>query len=487
MIPFFKRKSTPAVDSAAADVDVEIDVVVDLEPLGDDELELTDDDFVLLEAAPPAPPISRSILRDALAAVPLPDAPASRPISEARLETLRAKAVSGALQSESEPMPLPSQPMLRPSQPMLLPPHPESVREVRRAAVSRLTWDVDAEASVADECLASIAAAASHARASDPLIPVAPPSSVLALRPRDEIDELLDDAAAIGKLPPASMPARAVSSRAMIPPPASSSAIALSPRLPPVSPPPFVRSAAPSGRISVPGLADVTDANDAVETLPVPMPTPFARTMTDERASRPSVVPSPAPVAGSVAPVAVSRNDATVIVVRDRPRAYWVIAAAAIGAVAAVTVMRLAAPHASSAPTASIETPPAAATAAPAVVRFGEEEGVSIKLAAAPSASHAARPASVPVQRTPAHAQPAHAPSLHSSRPLNPKVSPPTPLPDGSLGLASNTSSKPTSSSSSVAAPAPTPLPLPPTGGRKHPLTPEQELAEAQLRAASMR
>ena len=75
------------------------------------------------------------------------------------------------------------------------------------------------------------------------------------------------------------------------------------------------------------------------------------------------------------------------------------------------------------------------------------------------------------------------APAARPSRPLSPKVAPPVALPDGSLGLANTGKTTP---SASAPAPAPTPLPLPPSGGRKRSLTPEQELAEAQLRAAAM-
>lgn len=487
MIPFFTRKSEPAVPAASpADVDIAVDV--DLDDLDHDELELTDDDFVLLEAAPPPPPLSRSVVRAALAAVaPPPPSLAPRPISEARLDTLRTKTLRAGVRLESRPPPPSS--AARPAPP--LGPPPEPVREARRS-FSRMMPDEDAEASVADECLASIAAAASHARASDPFVPVAPRvSSPLLVRPRDEVDALLEDVPFPGALPPPSVPPARSAANVTIPPPSSSSAIALSPRLPPVSPPPFVRGSVPVARVSVPGLAEVSDANDAAETLPVPMRTPFARTTTDEeRASHPSVAPSLTPSARSVTPATASKNETTVVVVRDRPRTVWVVAAAAIGALAAVGVMRVAAPQQPAVPAAAVEAP-RTALAAPsaAVVRFAEEEGVSIKVPAhppapapAPPASHAARPE--PSPRAAPHAPPPYAPAARPTRPLHPKVSPPMPMPDGSLGLA-NTGKAATQPS--VAAPAPTPLPLPPSGGRKRALTPEQELAEAQLRAATMR
>ncbi|MBX3222241.1 MAG: hypothetical protein KF795_17110 [Labilithrix sp.] len=537
------------LDSVDVAIDVELD---DL----DDELELTDDDFVLLESAPPAPPISRSTLRAALAAAPDGAAPEVRPrsappISAARLETLRTKTLLRGVAPGAAPSPSLSE-------------------EPRRAPLLRMSFDAHAESNVADECLASIAVAASHARVSDPFVPVAAPAPIAA-RPserapfarsserfayadssprvhageRSPVDDLLDDAddaPAMGRLPPASVPPRGLSAAAMIPPPASSSSLVLTPRLPRVCAPPFLRpssSSFPAARPSVPGVSDVVhpaelvDA-DAAETLPVPsraLPaarasaprfsqarpdgvTPFARTSIEVR--------SPAPSAPSVAPVAVSNAEPTVIVVRDRPRTAWVVAAAAIGALAAVTVMRFGAPRvapevtppspaaavvvdapitapaspatalqavASPASPASVSqavasqavaspASPASASprhaADPAVVRFGDDDGVSIKVAPGASATPPTAPAA-------AQAAPRSAPKpARPSRPLNPKVSPPTLLPDGSLGLANNSRAP-----APTVAPAATPLPVPPPPPRRRALTPEQELAEAQLRAAT--
>jgi len=552
-------------------IDVAIDVDLDeLELTGDeleltgDELELTDDDVVLLDAAPPEPRLSRSLLRAALAAVPDGarearridlDAPESRPISKARLDTLRTKA------QQASSMTLPPAPVSVAPAPA---PAIAALPDVRRAPTPRVSLDAEAESSVADECLASIAAVASHARASSPFIEdLARPSSSMPIASlarsseRSPVDDLLDavpvarsskrspvdellDAAPYDVLP------RNGASRSTTAP---SSSISLASRLPAVRPPPLLgalslpssssfRSASPS----VPGLShaggdDVTEtlpvppgrsswrrlgevssetaphahagADDAAETLPVPPGRSsfrrlgevrsetaplFARTSTDDRP-----VPAPSQSASSVAPVAVASAEPTVIVVRDRPRTAWVIAAAAIGALAAVSAMRFASPReaTAAAPVMTTPTTPGAGNAPPApapspgaVVQFGEEDGVSIHVplpvSSAPSSSE--HPvASASASAAPSHvARPAtqssreRSPVARPSRPLNPKVSAPTPLPDGSLGLASTGTATVT-----TPAPALAPLPVPQPPARKRALTPEQELAEAQLRAAT--
>ncbi|MDF2692391.1 MAG: hypothetical protein K0S65_774, partial [Labilithrix sp.] len=471
LIRFPKRKSKPKLDELAP-VEVEIDVELDDPSDRVEELELTDDDFILLEEAPPEPSISQSVLRAALAAVPAP--PTRRPISEARLETLRTKTLRAGL----------------PESRGALPAAMESVaasRESRRS-FSRLQVDEAAVSSVADECLASIAAAASHARGDEHF---AAPRSSAALTPLarsvDPIDDLLE-VPAVGRLPRISPPGR---SAATIPPAESklealvtSEALVLAARLPAVRPPPFVRSFANTSTIrspSVPGL--IADDADAAATLPNPVKTPFARRMTDERAS----VPPPPPSNDSVAPVALARDrgtnangkgEATVIVVRERPRALWVVAAAAIGALAAVTVMRVVPQSAPAPPIPASHVTAAAPRPGPAVVRFGEDEGVSIQMP-----TPASPPMVAPATRVAHPAPRVSAPAAPTTRVLNPKVSAPTPMPDGSLGLAST--GKAASTSSVVATPAPAPLPLPPGPARKRALTPEQELAEAQLRAAT--
>ncbi|MBX3213737.1 MAG: hypothetical protein KF850_16985 [Labilithrix sp.] len=533
------------LDLDAIDVDIELEL--------DDELELTDDDFVL--ETTPAPPISRpAVLAAAGHDLPRTAAPSARPISEARLQTLRAKALDATPARESLAHESPARESLAHESPARESPARESLahespaheslagsrrevaRESRRASSPRKSFDSHAESSVADECLASIAAAASDVRASDPRMAGAEPSAAGASA-RSPVDDLLDEAEAIGRLPPLAAAPGALSSSAMIPPTSSRA------RLPRVCPPPFHSSPSllPS-RPSVPGVAEVAELvdADAAETLPVPArvpasvrrlaeararaTTPFARTSPEGRA--------PAQSAPSVAPVAVASAEPTVIVVRDRPRTAWVVAAAAIGALAAVTVMRFGAPSGATltpggratevvaAPpgaalisggratevvaAAPVVAPPSAAGSLPApasshslaaaagkgepaaaIVDFGGQDGVSIALSA-PAEPSASAPSSAPApvgatSRAEA-ARPSPKPAARPARPSRPKAPSPATLPDGSLDLASSGGSPAPTAAPSPAA-APSPSPAAPT--RKRALTPEQQLAEAQLRAAT--
>ncbi len=216
----------------------------------------------------------------------------------------------------------------------------------------------------------------------------------------------------------------------------------------------------------------------------------------------------------SVAPVSSgARHEPTVIVVREKPRTAWFVGSAVVGAACAVLAMRLLAvapsgPKAASAaprveaPAAIVTPEPDAvsqAAAAPpvAVVKFDEKEGVAITLSA-PSASAAPPPlpaTHVPHAPVPATASPAKAPAPPPPPPAAPSK-PPTPagtayaaakpsspagtsrLPDGSLGLGGSDIVTP--SAPVTAAPAAPP----PAAGKKRALTPEQELAEAQLKAS---
>ncbi|MBX3197361.1 MAG: hypothetical protein KF894_04315 [Labilithrix sp.] len=481
------------LDLDAIDVDIELDL--------DDELELTDDDFVL--ETTPVPPLSRrAVLAAAGHDSPRTAALSARPISEERLQTLRAKA-PGTTPAHDSPAPS----------------YREVARESRRAPLPRKAFDSHAESSVADECLASIAAAASDARMAGAEEPSA----------RSPVDDLLDDAEAIGRLPSHAVPPGGLSSSAMIPP-ASSRA-----RLPRVCPPPFLSSPSlPLSRPSVPGVAEVAELvdADAAETLPFPARVPASvRRLAEARAdaTTPFARMSPegrAPVqsAPSVAPVAVASAEPTVIVVRDRPRTAWVVAAAAIGALAAVTVMRFGAPSGATltpggratevvaAPpgaalisggratevvaAAPVVAPPSAAGSLPApasshslaaaagkgepaaaIVDFGGQDGVSIALSA-PAEPSASAPSSAPApvgatSRAEA-ARPSPKPAARPARPSRPKAPSPATLPDGSLDLASSGGS-----------PAPAAALAARSAAAQRALTPEQQLAEAQLRAAA--
>ena len=174
--------------------------------------------------------------------------------------------------------------------------------------------------------------------------------------------------------------------------------------------------------------------------------------------------------------------EATVIVVRERPKAGWVMSAALIGAVCALGATRLlgsAASPTESAPTtlAAPAAPPAAPAAAPvvvapapppalsaAVIRFGDDQGVAIKAlprfaappAAAPAPQVASSPGSPGSPGSPVTARPV-APVM--ARPVAPVMARPV-------------------------APVMAPVMAPSDSAKKRPLTPEQQLAEAQLKAS---
>jgi hypothetical protein len=207
------------------------------------------------------------------------------------------------------------------------------------------------------------------------------------------------------------------------------------------------------------------------------------------------------------------RHEPTVIVVRERPRAAWIFAAAAIGALGALGATRFLAPPAAAhevlapvaaatqiaqalpaAPSTAVVAPPvvvvappptslvapAASGLAPAIVHFGDDQGVAIKSAAPRRPNALAPAAAAPAAAPPAAATPA---TIRSAGPRAPSMGPA--LPDGSFGL--GRSDTPTTPS---VAPPTTPLtasaafgaaPEPP---HRRALTPEQQLAAAQLKAS---
>jgi hypothetical protein len=232
--------------------------------------------------------------------------------------------------------------------------------------------------------------------------------------------------------------------------------------------------------------------------------------------------------AGSVAPVSFSErpHEPTVIVVRERPRAAWILAAAAMGALGAIAATRfLAAPaddHAPAAvaatqapiaaPPSTVVVPPgviataataalarpetpaaappppvtgavtaasahahpaSAPTSSAAIVHFGDDQGVAIK-APAPQPRRPAPPS------TASGAAPASKPAPPARAPLGPA------LPDGSFGLgrADNTPAPAAPSLTATAPSAPLVASTSADVPRKRALTPEQQLAEAQLKAS---
>lgn len=379
-------------------------------------------------------------------------------------------------------------------------------RTPRKHAVppgSRRILDENIEEDVAGQCLASIAAetsrdvdlsSSSHIRAAlaRPVAPATPPSSLLAPPPAIPIS-----VPALLSAVPASAPSV----------PGSTS------RLPSVTAPPFVRTTTVPlrGHAEVPGVRESTPASAFVRrsspVLPVAAPSSFAA-LTRATADAPSERN-----ASSVAPVSVSQrpNEPTVIVLRERPKAAWILAAAAIGALGAIVGTRLlghaeeralpavaaAAPLAAPPSTALvIPAATAAAALAPAtaaapsstaaavvsavvapshapsanVMRFADDQGVAIKAPAAAAPAAPVAPA----------ARPAARPARPSTR-LGPA------LPDGSFGLGrSDGAAGAGASTTTAAAPSPPPAPAPaaPEPARRRALTPEQQLAEAQLKAS---
>lgn len=393
---------------------------------------------------------------------------------------------------------------------------------------SRRVLDGDVEEDVAGQCLASIAAETSRDREpySSSHIRLAlgqPPASRVA----------------VSMLPPP-LPAP-VAAAATQPAALSSHFAAASPsstsRLPAVTAPPFLRTTTLPLRRAVPHAVDHAQAPGIRESSPraafvrrsspvIPAATPssYASLVASSIAAAESK-------AGSVAPVSFSErpNEPTVIVVRERPRAAWIVAAAAMGALGSIAVTRiLAGPGDDRAPAALVATqaplaappstvvvPPAvvatatstpaiatggtaatqaaatpgpvaaASTLAPgagaptssaAVVHFGDDQGVAIKA-----------PAPQPRRPAPASASSGAAPASKPAQPARAPIGPA--LPDGSFGLGrADNAPPPAAPSLTQNAPgvpsAPIVASASPEAARRRALTPEQQLAEAQLKAS---
>ncbi len=307
------------------------------------------------------------------------------------------------------------------------------------------------EDDVADQCLATIAAEASRARLTDrfPASIVPPPARMPPPAPLPSFD---DDAIATSRLPVVT-----------VPPP---------------------RVAVPYSRDSVPGVA-------APPSGPAPA---FVRTSSS----------SPPSAASPVAPVALTAvPEPTVIVVRQPPRTAWIVASAVVGAACALGAMRLlpsgpSASHASEpAPVVASPAPPPAPSpilapavtathanaAAPAVVKFAEGQGVAIVAPAiAPAAPPAPAPTHAAAHATVASKTPSPAPAPVAAKPAAKTASLGPKLPDGSMALGG---AQPEPAKAAPAQPAqPAPAPAAPPSPAKRKLSPEQELAEAQLKAS---
>lgn len=331
-------------------------------------------------------------------------------------------------------------------------------------------------------------------------------------------------------------------------------------RLPRVTAPPFVRTREP---FAPPGLRESTPpaafARRSSASLPAVRPAMSTAPMMP--LARPATTSDmPPPAVHSIAPTHIPAEaravEPTVIVVRERPKAGWIIASAAIGALCALAAAKVlvSSPREEASPAREVATttiatavvagpaaaPPAATVVVPitpspalahpvpatsattvasgAVVRFGDEQGIAIAApkpagATAPPASSdrpAAKPASAPKQAAPARPAPA-----------KPGKAPSNALPDGSFPLGQATESKsataaapasppastpsqaekaaqsalastilssantpPGTAPSTRPAPASAPEAAPAPAPRRRPMTPEQQIADAQLKAS---
>lgn len=511
-VTFEDFEDVPVLSNKAQNANADVPIAMLSSSLLEDELtgELSDEDLISVDGAPPAStpsPISTK-LRAVLSTIP-------------------------------PPVVVP-----KPANVELTPETPAPRRTGRRSSPALragVTWE-SAQADVADECLATIAAETSRTRLSDLSVTPPPVSSSVPLqlsiaRVRTAMEERFarqisgaPASSSSSAFPPVSSSFDDDEGSWPVIPPASSDSVlasSTSSRLPPVSPPPFRSgpSLLPPARASSPfarGRGNERLDDDNLATLPVPMKA-FARILPDAEASSRSLLAAkskstggakpikptglhaagvvPREVTGSISPVALANADAdgkretgTVIVMHPpRARAPWVIASAAVGALVAAAVMHFASPTPAPSTTTAREAPetianapivapisrPAAssATAPASVVQFGEAD--AIKVTTAPAAA----PAPAPAPKPAAHVAAAPKPAKPAAPP---RVSAPISMPDGSLGLANNsstTTTAPAASSPKSAAPLPATSSAAPAR-KPLPMTPEQELAEAQLRAA---
>jgi len=313
-----------------------------------------------------------------------------------------------------------------------------------------------------------------------------------------------------------------------LPPPSSASvpapALVSGGRLPSVTAPPFLRTstiplyaAVPGMREAAPASAPSVFARRSAPSLSAPSASSLSGVAAAREAPSGSVLAPSSPSGASVVPVSAPPRtvEPTVILVRERPKAGWVIGSAAVGAVCALVAARLlgtggvdrpppapaaalaapplapvtasaavasqpvapAAVSSAAAPAAS-SVAPATSVVAPAVVRFGDDQAVAIDVAKPVAASpRVPAPSAKPVVTSPAttpvapSARPPAKPAKGGGGGVGPA------LPDGSFTLGARTEAKPSPSSPSIASAAAEPAP-------KRNVSPGQQLAEAQLRAS---
>ena len=389
-----------------------------------DEIELEDADIVVLEEAPVE-------------------------IDVAELEAVELEAAEADIIEE------------RPQLPRVSSPPKASLRRLVTAPVGRDQFEED----VAQECLESIAEATSRVVGvvRRPSLSDAFPASIVPPSPLlPRFDTSVDDLLADAPLPQFELSDTDETTRR----PALSSS-----------------SSMPISRDSVPGVLPVPSAPMSVSSLPTPV---FSRTTSSPNLPAASSI---APVSMNSTPSLVAPAEPTVILVRQPPKAAWVVAAAFLGAACALLGMRLLTQKADAPQTIVLTAPPPPATPQaltpaappPATVRFNDEQGVAV--IAAPTTTVSAAPAPKPVVTT--ASMKTSTPSASKPSSLGPK------LPDGSMAL-TKASAPPASPAPAAPPPAvkaapekPEPAAAPaPSPTQKRKLTPEQELAEAQLKAS---
>ncbi len=408
----------------------------------DEVLELADEDLILVEASPLAPETLASI-RQSVANIEAEPAP-SFPLSE-------IEVIFTPLDIE-QPQPSPS-----PPESVVVP-----ISRSARPSTPRLVWDADAENDVADECLASIAVETSKTRLSDPFLfsTVAPP-------PRRERKDL--------SLVPMSSP---------IPPPAPSSVVGVKvpkPSPPPMRTSPFERRDDKAIWARKSGTNEVEDRTSlpSVFTRKTPFqPMPVAANVATVSSMPPPVV-MPTEHARDDRKNEPPKNEPTVILLRERPRGVWVFGSAAIGALCAVTAMHfvgpLASPQSPPPPTvvAVPAPPPTTVVAPPPTATTTPEAKTEAKVEAKPIPTVTLKPSQPAVVSFSDDQGVAIAP---------PPAPAPKPAPKPKAAKANVPMMVPDTATAKLPEPPPAPAPKP-----KKPLTPEQQLSEAQLKASLMK
>jgi hypothetical protein len=322
----------------------------------------------------------------------------------------------------------------------------------------RVALDEAIEDDVVGECLAQIAAESARV----PLVTfggLAPPESPESSSGRSALRAPLPSITPISVTPvPVPLPEDPPTTRR-------------SGRLPTITSPPFVRTS--SGQLAAPPSSGTAmrvserelefEVSDEEIEQRESKPGIFSRTKATQE-STPLTVVTEVRTASSVAPVSLPAhtNEPTVILLRERPRMTWIVGAAAVGALVALVATRLFS-SADAAMTTAVPAPPPppgtvvvaplAPTTPATVLRFDDNDGIAIPAVPAPAPQPVVTAAAVSSPKAPVPPKPVVA------------AAPPPPAPKTTT---TNTTARP----------------LTPDPPAKKPLTPEQQLAEAQLKAS---